>query len=206
VRSKGGEVGLRTEIVPGLQTSLALWQLKLGSELVFSGDAGDTEASGASKRYGIELNNHYIATNWLLLDADIAVSRARFDEDQGDAPNIGRSIPGSVDTVVSLGATLTGYGPWFGQFQVRYFGPRPLIEDDSQRSKATTLAYLRVGYKITPDLKLALDVFNLFDRQASDIDYYYASRLPGEPAAGVNDIHFHPVEPRSFRLTLTANF
>jgi outer membrane receptor protein involved in Fe transport len=206
VRSKGGEVGLRTEIIAGLQTSLALWQLQLGSELVFSGDAGDTQASGASTRSGIEVNNHYIATNWLLLDADIAVSRARFDEDQGSAPNIGRFIPGSVDTVVSLGATVTEYGPWFGQFQVRYFGPRPLIEDDSQRSKATTLAYLRVGYKVTKDLKLALDVFNLFDRKASDIDYYYASRLPGEPLGGVNDTHFHPVEPRSFRLTLTANF
>ena len=183
-----------------------MWQLKLGSELVFSGDAGDTEASGASRRYGIELNNHYIATNWLLLDADIAVSRARFNESQGDAPDIGRYIPGSVDTVVSLGATVTEYGPWFGQFQVRYFGPRPLIEDNSQRSKATTLAYLRVGYKITTDVKVAVDVFNLFNRKASDIDYYYASQLPGEPVGGVNDIHFHPVEPRSFRVTLTANF
>jgi outer membrane receptor protein involved in Fe transport len=206
VRSKGGELGLRTELVPGLQSSVALWQLKLGSELVFSGDAGDTEPSGASTRRGIELNNHYIATDWLLLDADIAVSRARFDTDQGDAPNLGRHIPGSVDTVVSLGATVTQYGPWFGHLQLRYFGPRPLIEDDSQRSKATTLAYLRVGYRINPDLKVALDVFNLFDRKASDIDYYYASRLPNEPAGGVNDTHFHPVEPRSFRVTLTSNF
>ena len=206
VRSKGAELGLRSEIIPGLQTSLALWQLKLDSELVFSGDAGDTQASGASKRYGIELNNHYIAATWLLLDADIAISRARFSEDQGGDPNVGRYVPGSVDRVVSLGATVTEYGPWFGHLQVRYFGPRPLIEDNSQRSKATTLAYLRVGYKINRDLKLALDVFNLFDRKASDIDYYYASRLQGEPAEGVSDVHFHPVEPRSVRLTLTANF
>ncbi len=206
VRSKGMELGLRSEIVPGLQTSVALWQLKLGSELVFSGDAGDTEPSGASKRYGIELNNHYVATRWLLLDADVAASRARFDEDQGDAPNTGRYIPGSVDTVVSLGATVTELGPWFGQFQVRYFGPRPLIEDGSQQSKATTLAYLRAGYKVNKDMKVSVDVFNLFNRKASDIDYYYASRLPGEAAGGVNDIHFHPVEPRSVRVMLTANF
>ena len=206
VRTKGFELGLRTEAVPGLQTSLALWQLRLGSELVFSGDAGDTEASGASRRYGIELNNHYLAAPWLLFDADLAFSRARFDTPQGDAPNAGRHVPGSVGAVVSLGATVTEHGPWFGQFQLRYFGPRALIEDNSQRSKGTTLAYLRVGYKITKDLRLALDVFNLFDRTASDIDYDYASRLPGEDAAGVNDIHFHPVEPRSLRLTLTANF
>ena len=65
---------------------------------------------------------------------------------------------------------------------------------------------MRVGYKVTKDVKVALDVFNLFDRKASDIDYYYASRLPVEAASGVNDIHFHPVEPRSFRVTLTATF
>lgn len=206
VRTKGFEVGLRSEIVPGLQTSLALWQLKLGSELVFSGDAGDTEVSGTSRRYGFELNNHYVASPWLLLDADIAISRARFDQPQGEAPNTGRHVPGSVDTVVSLGATVTDRGPWFGQFQLRYFGPRALIEDNSQRSKATTLAYLRVGHKLSQNVRLALDVFNLFDRKASDIDYYYASRLPGEGVAGVNDIHFHPVEPRSVRLTLTASF
>ena len=206
VRSRGSEIGLRTEIVPGLQSSIALWQLRLDSEIVFVGDAGNTEASGASRRHGIELNNHYAANRWLLLDADVAVSQARFTEDQGDAPNAGRHVPGAVDTVVSLGATVTDLGPWFGHLQLRYFGPRPLIEDNSQRSKSTTLAYLRVGYQFNPKLKVALDVFNLFDRKASDIDYYYASRLPGEPAEGVDDIHFHPVEPRTLRLTLTANF
>ena len=151
------------------------------------------------------MNNHYLATPWLLLDADIAISRARFNDNQGDVPHDGRFIPGSVDKVVSLGATLTDRGPWFGQFQVRYFGPRPLIEDNSQQSTSTVLAYLRMGYKFTDDFKLSLDVFNLFNRKASDIDYYYASRLPGE-TEGRSDIHFHPVEPRSARVTLTANF
>jgi hypothetical protein len=206
VRTRGGELGMRTEIVAGLQTSIALWQLALASELVFAGDAGDTQASGASRRRGIEINNHYVAADWLLLDADVSVSRARFNEAQGDASHAGRFIPGSVDTVVSLGATVVERGPWFGHFQLRYFGPRPLVEDNSQRSRGTTLAYLRVGYKVTPQLKLAFDIFNLFGRKASDIDYFYASRLAGEPSAGVSDIHFHPVEPRSARVTLTANF
>ena len=87
-----------------------------------------------------------------------------------------------------------------------YFGPRPLIEDNSAQSNSTTLTYARIGYKINSKLKLGFNVFNLFDRKASNVDYYYASRLQGEPAEGVNDIHFHPVEPRSFRVTLTANF
>jgi len=35
VRSTGSEIGLRTEIVPGLQSSLSFWQLKSNSELIF---------------------------------------------------------------------------------------------------------------------------------------------------------------------------
>ena len=46
--------------------------------------------------------------------------------------------------------------PWSGQFQLCYFGPRPLVADDSVRSKSTTLACLRIGYTITPNLRLAL--------------------------------------------------
>jgi outer membrane receptor protein involved in Fe transport len=202
VRTRGAELGVRTEVIPGLQSSLALWQLRLGSELVFVGDAGDTAPSRASRRSGIEWNNHWRAAPWLLLDADLSASRSRFTEHNP----AGDRVPGAVDKVLSLGATVTQYGRWSGQFQLRYFGPRPLVEDNSQRSRSTTLAYLRIGYRMDERWKLALDVFNLFDRKASDIDYFYASRLPGEPAQGVEDRHFHPVEPRSTRLTLTANF
>jgi outer membrane receptor protein involved in Fe transport len=202
VRTKGGEFGIRTEILPGLQSSLAVWQLTLDSELLFVGDAGETEPNRASKRNGIEWNNRWTVRPWLLLDLDIAASRARFTEDDP----AGNHVPGSADTVVAFGASVNDLGPWFGHFQLRHFGPRPLIEDNSQRSASTTLASLRAGYRIHRDFRVALDVFNLFDRKASDIDYYYASRLRGEPAGGIEDRHFHPVEPRSFRLTLIANF
>ena len=166
------------------------------------GDAGDTAPSRASRRYGIEWNNHWLATPWLLLDADLALSHARFTEDDP----AGNYIPGAAERVVSLGATVTGRGPWFGQFQLRYFDPRPLVEDNSQRSGSTPLAALRVGYRFGKDTKLALDVYNLFDRKASDIDYYYASRLQGEAPGAANDVHFHPVEPRSIRVTLATSF
>ena len=206
VRSKGREIGFRTEWLPGLQSSVALWQLEMASELVFVGDAGETEASGASRRHGVEFDNHYRATPWLILDADIALSQARFRQAQGDAPNAGRHVPGAVQKVVSGGVTLADLGPWSGQLQLRYLGPRPLIEDNSVRSQGTTLAYARVGYRISADTRLALDVFNLFNRKASDIDYYYASRLPGEPAGGISGIHAHPAEPRTVRVSLSTRF
>ena len=115
--------------------------------------------------------------------------------------------PGSIDKVASLGATVTEPGPLVRPVPGPLLrSPRPLIEDNSQRSKATTLTYLRVGYKIAPNVRVAVDAFNLFDRKASDIDYDDASRLNGEPADGINDIHFHPVEPRRLRVTVTASF
>ena len=202
VKARGAEVGARTEIVSGLQSSLALWRLALASELVFSGDAGDTEVSRASRRRGIEFSNHYIARPWLLFDLDLAYSRARYTQDDP----VGDFIPGSIERVASFGVSVLDRGPWFGHFQLRYFGPRPLVEDDSVRSRSTTLASARIGYSINKSLKVALDVYNLFDRRASDIDYDYASRLPGEAAGGVDDIHFHPVEPRSARVSLVARF
>ena len=91
-------------------------------------------------------------------------------------------------------------------FALRGVGPRPLVEDDSVRSKATSLANLEAGYKFSKKLKLAVDVFNLFNARGSDIDYYYASRLPGEPAAGVNDLHLHPALPRTVRVNLLVGF
>ena len=202
VPTKGMELGARTEWLPGLQSSLALWRLDIASELLFVGDAGETEASRASRRHGIEWNNHYIAAPWLLFDLDLAASRSRYTENDP----AGNFIPGSIDKVASFGVTVTDQGPWSGAFQLRYFGPRPLIEDNSVRSASTTLAYARVAYQINRKTRVSLDVFNLFEKRASDIDYYYASRLPGEGADGVNDRHFHPVEPRSVRLTLSYAF
>ena len=201
VRSFGSEVGLRSELVPHLQTSLSLWQLRLESELLFTGDAGTTEPSRPTKRTGIEWSNHYRANSWLLLDLDLSVSRARF----ADQDPAGDEVPGSIEQVASFGVTVDSFGPWYGMLQYRYFGPRPLIEDNSVRSQSTQVTNLRVGYKIDPKWRVHLDVFNLFDREDHDIDYFYASQLRGEPAP-VDDIHFHPIEPRTLRFTLTGYF
>ena len=89
---------------------------------------------------------------------------------------------------------------------LKRLGPRPLISDGSVWSSFTTTLNGREGYVFDLGIKLNLDVFNILNTQASQIDYFYASRLPGEPAAGVADRHFHPVEPTAVRLTLAKAF
>ncbi len=89
---------------------------------------------------------------------------------------------------------------------LRYFGPRPLIEDNSVRSSSTFLMNAQIGYHLKNNMRVSLDLFNLLNAKVSDIDYYYLSRLSGEPASSVNDIHFRPSESRSLRLTLSRDF
>jgi hypothetical protein len=202
VRSKGVDLGLRTEVVPGLQTVLSLYRLDFASELTFAGDAGTTEAGRPSRRYGIEFSNYYKPARWLSVDADLAYAHARY---RNDDP-AGDFIPGAVEGVGQLALTVTPEGPYSGALRLRFFGPRPLIEDDSVRSKKTMTLNGRFGYRIDRRTRLEFEAFNLTNRADSAIDYYYASRLPGESAAGVNDVHFHPIEARALRLTLVRNF
>ncbi len=201
VRAQGMEVGVRSELVKGLQSSMSLYRLDFDSELVFVGDAGTTEAGRPSRRTGVEFSNYYKPNKWMTIDADVAFARARFK----DVDVIGRRIPGAVEGVASLALALDHVGPWFGALQWRYFGPRPLIEDNAVRSSATSTINGRLGYKINGHWKIELEGFNLANRRDSAIDYFYASRLRGEVEAS-EDVHFHPVESRSFRVTLSSAF
>lgn len=201
VRSRGLELGLRSAAIAGLQTSLSLYRLDFDSELLFIGDAGATEAGRPSRRYGIEFSSYYKAASWLALDLDLAYARAR---SRGNDP-AGDYIPGAIEGVAQLALTVTPAGPWSGSLRLRYFGPRPLVEDNSVRSAASVGLNGRLAYQIDKTLRVALEGYNLANRRDSAIDYYYASRLPGE-AQPVDDIHFHPVESRSLRLTLVKNF
>ena len=202
-RTYGAEVGVRTSWIQGLQSTLSLWWLDIDSELLFVGDAGTTEASRPSRRYGVEWANYYSPNDWLTLDADFSFSKSRF---RGDAQE-GNHIPGSIESVVASGATFHDlYGGFYGGPRLRYFGPRSLIEDNSVRSKSTVILSAMLGYAFNKNWTVQAEMFNLLNRKDSAIDYYYLSRLPGEDATGINDIHFHPIEPVSFRISVQIAF
>ncbi len=201
VKARGAEIGVRTRPINGLQLAASLWMLDLDSELLFVGDGGTTEASRKSQRSGLELSVYYRPREWLILDADLAFSRARFD----DNDPAGDRIPNAVDRAASLGVVINLPTGWSGGLRMRYLGPAALIEDNSIRSAATTLLNAQVGYQFTSSVKGTVEMLNALDEQANDITYYYASQLQGE-AAPVGDIHFHPVEPRTLRATLTLRF
>lgn len=207
VKTFGQEVGVRTEIVDGLQTTFAVFQLDNASEIVYLGDAGLTIDSGRrSRRTGFEFNNYFKANRWLTIDADFAYSRARF-RDTGGAGNY---IPGSVEGVASVAAIIDNETAYSGSLQLRYFGPRPLTEDNSIRSEDTLTVNGKLGYRIDKNTRIELLGFNLLDSKHAAIDYYNDSytynRNGVNSGFGLEGRVFHPIEPRTFRLALITRY
>ncbi len=200
VRSRGAEVGVRASPAEGWVSSLSVWALTLDSELVFVGDAGGTEATGATRRVGVEWANFYRVASWLTFDADFAMTRARY-RDAGAENRIANSIP----KVVTAGATFQSAIGWFGSMRLRYFSEQPLSEDGTVRAPSSLTSNLKFGWR-GKAWEAALEVANVFDRGNYDIAYYYESRLSGEPEDGVADLHFHPAEPRTVRVSVTRMF
>ncbi len=201
VRTRGEEIGVRAQWWPGWTHTLALWQLQMDSELVFVGDAGTTEASRPSRRRGLEWHQQIALGRHWAFDADLAWSSAHFTDGDPQASH----IPGAASTVANLGLSWHALGPWSGALRLRYWGARPLSEDNAWRARAAAWLNLRAGYRIGPRDSVHLSVYNLLNRRLEDIAYAYPSRLAGEPAA-VMDTHVHPAEPRSLRLDWQHRF
>ena len=200
VRADGAEVGLRYEH-GGFMSTLSVFGLDIDSELVFVGDAGATEPSDGSRRIGLEATATLAPTDWLSLDSAFAATRSRFR----NAPSGADRVPLATEYVATGGATIRFLEHGTAAFTLRHIGPAPLIEDNSVRSKPSTVINGRIAFNFGR-LTLALEALNLFDSDDADITYFYASRLPGEPAEGVEDIHFHPIPPRSFRVQTRLAF
>ena len=199
VRTIGGELGVRTQVIPTLTSTLSLWWLDSDSELVYVGDAGLNEAGPGSRRFGIEWTNYWRPCDWVSVDGEIALTHARFRDVGADD-----RIPNSIPVMFSGGIALGHEEGFFGSMRARAFVGRPLEESGDIEGKNTFTLNAQVGYR-TKDWEVALECLNLLDREDNDIEYYYPSQLSTE-AAPVDDIHFHPAEPRMVRVKMTYRF
>ncbi|HEY3516367.1 MAG TPA: TonB-dependent receptor, partial [Gammaproteobacteria bacterium] len=201
VPARTGELGVRAFVADRWNVSAALWRVDLDSELLFIGDAGNTEASRPSTRYGIEVPLYYRPTDRVTLDFEVALTESHFTEPDP----AGDEIPGSVDRVLAAGVTFGQPRGLYGSARLRYFGPRPLVEDGSVESDSSLILNAGLGWRGSA-FDVRVDILNLLDSEDDDITYFYASRLPGEPAEGAEDLHFHPIEPRTARVHASWKF
>jgi outer membrane receptor protein involved in Fe transport len=205
--SEGEEIGLRATPFQQLHITVTLFQMTFKSELTYDPDVGQTSAGPPSRRTGIEINPTYTPFEWLEFYGSIALTHARFSEPFDDGTgHVGRYIPDAPSVIGNLGIYLHNLGQWFGAVEFRYLGEHPLTPDDVIKSSGDKEWNMNVGYDFGAGIKAQLEIVNVLDSKDDAAEYWYADRLPGEPAEGVADLHVHPLEPRSFRFTVSKTF
>ena len=201
VRTMGAEIGLRTQAVPTVTTTLAFFWLRSDSELIYVGDAGTNEPGPGSDRYGVELASYWRPAKWFSADMELALTRARLRDAPGGADHIPNSIPIMFSGGFTLGAQGNDDG-FFAGARVRCFANSPLEETNTIKGRDSILVNATVGYR-HKSWEAAVDCLNLLNRQDYDISYAYDSN----PGTGlISGRHVHPIEPRMFRFRVTYHF
>ncbi len=200
VEGKGSEIGFRYDTLEGFNLSAAYYTLKMDSELVFVGDAGTTEPGDPSRRDGIEVTSFWEISDQLVFD----ISGAKSDGHFIGLPSGENAIPDAHDLVYGVGLTYAGGNGWTSSLRVRHFGDAALTEDEVVEKGSSTLLHFGLSYE-QDNWEIGLDILNLLDEEDDDIAYWFESQLP-EEAAAVEDIHFHPADPRTVRVLMKYKF
>ena len=195
-RARTYEVGVRSRPwgPDGIELMTTLWAIDLKSELVFVGDEGTTESRGPTRRRGIEAALRGQVWGPIYINGSITWSKAEFDN--GDA------IPLAPE-LTAYGAVLVQWPEGLrSQFQATYLGVRPLIEDRSAKASSWIDFDLSERYVLPVKLphgrlEAFLFIQNILNTKWEQATFFFESRLRNE-AAGVNDIHFVPGNPRFF--------
>ncbi len=200
VDQTGYEFGLRVEGWQGLNATLTWFYLESDSDLLFVGDSGATEPAAGSERAGVEVSAFWqLGDHWTF-----DVNASFVDSEFVGVPRNEDHIPNAHGRVIGAGITYVGSNGFNGSLRMRHFGDAPLVEDDSVRQGSTTVYNMSIGYEVG-SWSFGAELLNVFDAEDNDIAYWFESRLPGE-AAAVEDVHFHPVQPRSVRFSVRRRF
>ena len=207
-RTSGIEAGLRTDVIPKTMLQVTAFQQDFRSELTYNADTGQDEAGAPSRRKGIEVSGQYRPRPWLELNADLAFARARYRARNLAAYGLDQSyIADAPNLTSSFGILVDNLGAWSGGLQYRRLGSQSLADGQKYPlSPGYSEWNLQFGYRLPSDIEVQLSIFNIFDSHDAAAEYYYLSRLNGEPAGGVRGLQAHPLEPRSARISLTKLF
>jgi len=195
----GYEFGVKSRLLPRTELFATYWFLDLASELVFVGDAGTTEARGRSHREGLEVGAKVRLLDWLTFTGDVTyTSKAEFVD-------TGFAIP--LAPLWTARADLTARLPWglSSSLEMRHLGDRWADEFRHQTARGYTLLGSTTRYRYR-NFEAFLTIENLTNVDWREAQFFFTSRLRGEPARGVDDIHFTPGTPRAFFGGIALHF
>jgi outer membrane receptor protein involved in Fe transport len=192
-RAIGGELGARVRPTETARLSMDVWYLHLSSEQVWSGDAGGTEASAPTHRFGLDIEASTQLTKWLAIDGNVTWAKSRFVANAGN----GGAVALAPRWMGSAGATASR-GKSFVALRTRGISDRPGNEDATLTAKGYLIFDVIAGTEHGP-WGFTLTVNNLFNSDWREAQFAEASRV--SPTADlVEQMHFTPGLP----LTATA--
>ena len=195
----GGEVGSKTRLFDRLDMTLSYWRSYLQSELVFVGDEGGFEPSGASRRHGVESEFRYDILPWLTYDLDLSYTWAKFIN--------GDKVPLAPRFLAFTGITARHDSGLQGRLQMRHIGRRYGIEDASFLTPTSTIFDLFLKY-VWKRYEFFVSFQNLANKKYRAAEHVFESRTPGEVAAaapGQLDAHFTPGDPFTVKAGITIH-
>lgn len=181
VPATGYEVGTRLRPASGLDFAAAGFLLDLDSELVWDGDTGTTQPSGATRRYGLELTGHWRLGGWLFADAAATFTHAEFRANAGNGSAVALAPTRTLTAGVGVMRRLDAW-TLFGSVRVKSIADRPATQDGSLVAQGYTLLNAEAGVRFR-DLELGVDVLNLLNTRWREAQFATTSRLAWEPAA-----------------------
>ena len=215
VLGTGYEAGARFEIGT-FKLTTTYWWLNLTSELIFVGDSNAVEPKAGAKREGYELVAFWRPVDWLGLDAVYTRSKAHYRDTQQDPDYVagdpvlgllqGHNVEGSVKSAGEFGASAVK-DQWEASVRLRYLGAYPLVPSGTRTADAEVMLNLRLAYK-PGNFTYYGELLNVLDARGKDIEYYYATYIPGVLAPGEQQTTrlSRAEEPRTLRVGVKYAF
>jgi CarboxypepD_reg-like domain/TonB-dependent Receptor Plug Domain len=196
----GIDFGVILKPTKNLLLNVAAWQLYLQQEFVYVGDAGIVEASGKSKRQGLDIIARYQFSKNIFANTNINFTKPRA---VGEAK--GEDYIPLAPTATSTGGVfykkLTGFN---GGLSYRYIKNRPANETNSIIAKGYFLLDASFNYT-QPKYEIGLSFENIGNVKWNEAQFATESRLQNENDA-VTELHFTPGTPVFAKLKFAVFF
>ena len=193
-RAIGGEAGFRMKPSSASRVSADVWYLRLSSEQVWSGDAGGTEASDPTRRFGIDVEGSVDAAPWLSLDANVTWAHATFVANRGN----NGALALAPRWMGSGGATVHGQ-TGFVAVRARGIGDRPGNDDGSLTAQGYLIFDVIAGQQLG-SVELNLTINNALDTAWREAQFAEASRVTPTGEL-VEQMHYTPGMPLTATMT-----
>jgi hypothetical protein len=196
----GADAGTVFKPNPNLIVNVALWYIYLAQEYVYSGDGGDVQFSGKTRRIGMDFSGRYQPLRNLYFDVDVNYAHGR----STSAPKGANYIPLAPIFTSAGGITYTAKNGLNGSLRYRYISNRPANEDYSLTATGYFITDAVVNYS-TSKYEIGLVINNVLNTKWKETQFATVTRLKGE-AQPVDEICFTPGTPFAAKLSLSVWF